>query len=882
MNPARTHRYQRKDFQPLPARLEHMEIHLNFLDGRVEGSNCLHLQARQPLTSVTLDARDLDLHSVELLGDAAPQPLAYEYRRDQNLLHISLPRGQQPGERFVLRIRCACVPSDNVLEGIYKDTTPAGCPQQYISQCQQWGFQRILPVYDDCTAKCTLTTTLEADARYTHLISNGDVCRRTNPDGRPALKPGDPSRKVITYENRIPMAPYLFLACVGTWDMLEDEIVYPSGRRVRLEYLVPPGRTDGARIPMRILKDSVLWQGRTQEYEYQREVYRTLCMEKSNFGGMENVGNTTIVTSAALVDEFTTDGRLEYAYGVIVHEFEHNQCGSDVTMETPFDMWLNEAFTVDVERQFTRSHFDPVCLRLDQVESMRAPIHGPLAVEDGGHMGQIVREGFNDPDELVDGVTYVKAAEVIHMLRLVLGAEPFRKAKNLYFERHAGGNANTDDFFRCFAETTGRDLAQFRREWLHTIGYPRIRAAHAYDPQTRTLRIRLTQTRAGQGGLFHVPLRLAAVNPDGRDIPGTERTVELTGGEQTLEFRGIEAPAFISFNRDCSFYGTFFDESATPGQLIRQVRGDSDGFNRVEAMRHLTDLERIRLIREPAAAIDPRWLDTYGALLCDRTLPPGLKGYLLRIDEQSMDRDYLPFYRERYAARETLLKAVAGRFLPDLLRVFAETDTYSRGPDPRDGLENRRLKGTLLRAIIAADTPETQALAAEHFHKAWNFSDRITALYCIHISSHPQRRELLAQARAQWKHHINGYSAYLSTLGSGAQADVFDLIAQEEKQPEFRIEHPNHSRGLYLPMATNNKLLWTDTGLEWTAQTAIRLATVNENTTLRLVGCFQLVNRLADDLKPKVLTALRRMHKEIDPAKAPSVAGRIQAYLQTS
>jgi aminopeptidase N len=35
---------------------------------------------------------------------------------------------------------------------------------------------------------------------------------------------------------------------------------------------------------------------------------------------------------------------------VIVHEFEHNQCGSDVTMESPFDMWLNEAYTVDVER----------------------------------------------------------------------------------------------------------------------------------------------------------------------------------------------------------------------------------------------------------------------------------------------------------------------------------------------------------------------------------------------------------------------------------------------------------------------------------------------------------------------------------------------------
>ena len=66
-----------------------------------------------------------------------------------------------------------------------------------------------------------MTTTIEADAAYTHLISNGNIDRRSNPDGKPVPKPGDPSRQVITYENPVPMAPYLFLVCVGTWDAAE-------------------------------------------------------------------------------------------------------------------------------------------------------------------------------------------------------------------------------------------------------------------------------------------------------------------------------------------------------------------------------------------------------------------------------------------------------------------------------------------------------------------------------------------------------------------------------------------------------------------------------------------------------------------------------------
>ncbi|MGQ9484548.1 MAG: hypothetical protein ACUVSA_06055 [Desulfosoma sp.] len=40
-----------------------------------------------------------------------------------------------------------------------------------------------MPVIDDCRAKCTMTTTLEGDARYTHMISNGNISRCYNPGG---------------------------------------------------------------------------------------------------------------------------------------------------------------------------------------------------------------------------------------------------------------------------------------------------------------------------------------------------------------------------------------------------------------------------------------------------------------------------------------------------------------------------------------------------------------------------------------------------------------------------------------------------------------------------------------------------------------------------
>jgi len=895
----REFKYYRSDFKPLPVKLDHMDIHLNFLDGKVEGTNTLRITALKPLDEVRLDARDLGIHSVEWVAGERVRPLRYDYQTKKNVLVVKLPRRMKRGATFSIRTRTTCVPSDNILEGIYKDTTPAGCPQQYMSQFQQWGFQRVMPVFDDCTAKCTMTTTLEADARYTHLISNGNVSRASNPDGKPVLKPGDPSRKVITYENATPMAPYLFIVAVGTWDMLEDEVTYPSGRRVKLEYLVPPGRGRGAVEPMQIIKESVLWQGRTQDYEYERDVYRTLCMEKSNYGGMENVGNTSIVTDAALIDEYTGDGRVRYAHGVIVHEFEHNQCGSDVTMETPFDMWLNEAFTVDVERQFTREQFDPDCVRLDQVDTMRGPVGGPLAVEDAGHMGNIVRKGFNDPDELVDGLTYVKAAEVIRMLRHILGADLFRRGKNLYFRRYQGGNANTDQFFACFEEVSGRDLAAFKREWLFTIGYPKVDATHRYDREARTLHVFLRQTRTGParqpmgigGGLFHLPFEMAAVDREGHDIAGTAVTVEMTGKEADpyragqssllhLTFRDVPEPAFVSLNRDCSFYGTFTDLSVTPEQLRRQIRLDPNRFNRVEAMRRLTDGERIKLIRDIHADIGNEWQETFAHVLRDPSIPAGLKAHLLSIDEQSLDRRYLPLYRERYAARIRLLKTLADRYAKDLIEVFCSTDTYTAGTSFRESHETRRLKAVLLRVLVEANTPQVYQIAEDHFRQAWNITDKMSALSCINLSDHPRRRAILDEAYEMWKDHLSPYASYLGIVAGGVHDDVFDMIVAEAGRPTFRPQHPTHSRALFVSMAGNNKMLWTDRGIAWMAETITGLAAVNENTANHLLGALQQVSKLATDLRPKVITALKTMKKAVDPEKYPSTAGRIATYLR--
>ncbi len=895
-----SYRFLKTAFRRPPAQIEHIEIALSFHETHVDGAATLLLTAREPLGEIVLNAHDLEIFEtgVALGVHGAPTPADARLDAAARTLIVPLPRRLAAGETCRIATRCRCRPSDTVLEGIYRDTTPPGAPQQYMSQCQQWGFQRIVPVIDDCTAKCTFRTTLEGDARYTHLISNGDVDRAANPGGVPVPVSGAPERQRITYVNTVPMAPYLFIACAGTWDVLRETVTLDATaalprKTVGLEYLVPPGRRDDARIPLAILADAVRWQRRARAYGYRYDTYRTICMERSNFGGMENVGNTTIITEAALIDRFTSDARLIYAHGVIVHEYEHNECGSDVTMESPFDMWLNEAFTVDVERAYLRTVFNPAFLRLREVDAIRAPGTGPLATEDGGVFGRIIREGFNHPDELVDGLTYVKAPEVIAMLRQVLGESCFEKGVRLYFARYTGGNANTDQFFACFEEVSGRDLSAFRTPWLETAGYPQVTAEHAYDAAARTLTLTLRQSRRGAGGLFTAPVACAAADDEGRDLPQTAGTVILDGPERVCVFRGVPRPAFVSINRGASFYGTCDDRSATPEQRRLQVLRDPDTFNRVEAMRVLTDRERGALLEallggaEPEGlepAVSETWLDLYRDLLRDRTLPDGLKGYLLQVDEQPLDRSRLRHVRECWQARRILLRAVARHVGDEAEALLAGLD-MSRAADPSDtrglsaGIERRFLAAVLMEPLAAADTARTQQALERHYAAAVNITDHLNALSALHRSSHPRRRELVAAAGDELRPHLGGYIGWLGILGRSPHADVLEVLDREAAHPAFDRRHPGLARALYVPFSLNNARLWTRAGLDWLVRAATVLAPLSETTTLRLIAPLQQVDGLADDLRPLVAEALRRLHGAVAEEAAPSVRGRLADYL---
>ena len=141
----RKFKYMRDDFKPLPVKLEHLDIYLKFEDQYVEATNTLYMIVKEELSNLVLDAKELEILQVKELVNKNQEhdPREVFYDKPNSKLIVTL-NPKTVGEKIILRTKTRCFPSENILEGIYKDFTPPGAPQQYMSQCQQWGFQRIL------------------------------------------------------------------------------------------------------------------------------------------------------------------------------------------------------------------------------------------------------------------------------------------------------------------------------------------------------------------------------------------------------------------------------------------------------------------------------------------------------------------------------------------------------------------------------------------------------------------------------------------------------------------------------------------------------------------------------------------------------------------
>ncbi|MFA5346704.1 MAG: M1 family metallopeptidase [Methanoregula sp.] len=921
----RLFRYYKDDFGKIPVRIIHMDLIFDVFDDHTKVTSDIHAESRDHLLfGFSLNAKNLEILSVSCPGHGC----SYDYDNGKSILMIRFGKPIPPLTRFFVHTETICHPTKNVLEGLYYDETPPGAPPQQITQCQQWGFQRLVPCIDDMTVKCTYTTTIIADARYTNLITNGNVAAPRQPAGDGRVK--------ITYENVItPMAPYLFFLGCGTYATFRRECEYANGRRCSLELLVPPASNPGmAEHALDILHDAVLWvhlftgpdrYGKPEVrrrlfalttglnlikktdpdstqlpairtelntlvrqivpgYVYTGTTYREIGMQNSDFGGMENVGNTTITANRIMPYPDMTDPAYEYLTRVKAHEFYHNLNGSEVTGWSPFEIWLNEAVTVHIENQYHAFHFGEDYVRLQTVLSLLAPASGTLELDSGAASLPIEPDGFNDPNELITDITYMKAPEFVRMIETFMGKEAFVKGLDLYHRRYLHGNATRDQWIQAMEETSGQNFTPMAEGWLKQTGFPTLSVQASYNSDRQLMTLNLRQSGDDTKKRWIFPVRIALVSSSGRDLIEVLHRVDRE--EETLELSSPERPAFLSINRGYSFYGRVrYDASRT--ELFRQAEQDRDLTNRSIAFMTLMDREKMKMLEDPEAPPDPDCIDLYLRLLSDRDLMMRAGGQFLTIFESAPDKKYAHHYQALYDVRERLLHAIAARYKDALFGIYAagtvpatRQDTF--GENAR-AIKERQVKNTALAVLSRLGTPDIHQLIKDQFDRSCCATDKLVAFSLYMDSSAGDRSDMLASFEQESEKNPVSWENILSVIAGNSSPEVLDLIKRVEGSSAFRIEQANDQRALYGRFALNRKKsLQTDAGRAFLEKTIRTLAPINEYSTVTMMRVFGALDAMEETDQVPLVGMLTGLLSELDPEKTPSVYNTIRRLLAAS
>lgn len=226
---------------------------------------------------------------------------------------------------------------------------------------------------------------------------------------------------------------------------------------------------------------------------YRWERYDLLILPPSfPFGGMENPRLSFITPTVIAGDKSLT--------ALIAHELAHSWSGNLVTNASWGDMWLNEGFTVFLERQIVETVYGTRRRDMEDVLGLQSLREDFSSLEDRDELLQPDLMG-RDPDDAFSEVPYEKGYLFLRWLEVRVGREKFAAFLRDYFDRFSFQSVDTGQFLSYFREKLLAGNAQLISEaqlnaWLTAPGLP----ADAVLPTSNALQLVDAQREAWQQG----------------------------------------------------------------------------------------------------------------------------------------------------------------------------------------------------------------------------------------------------------------------------------------------------------------------------------------------------------------------------------------------
>jgi aminopeptidase N len=854
-----------EDYRPPAFLIDTVDLQIRLFPSRTQIRSLLRIRpnpAAAPAEELVLDGDELSLKSVLLDGVAlAPE--------DYLVTPTELRLVAAPARPFTLTIETEIDPGANSkLMGLYRSNGI------YCTQCEADGFRRITYFLDRPDVMSVYTVLLEADVEEAPvLLANG------NRMGAGAVS-GQKGRHFALWHDPHPKPAYLFAVVGGALEAVKQDYVTADGRPVELAIWVEPGKGPRAAYALDALVRCMRWDEAVFGRNYDLDVFNIVAVSHFNMGAMENKGLNIFNDKYVLADPDTaTDQDYAAIEAIIAHEYFHNWTGNRITCRDWFQLCLKEGLTVFRDQEFSSDMRSRAVKRIADVRTLRAAQFS----EDSGPLAHPVRpRAYKEINNFYTPTVYEKGAELIRMLKLIIGDAAFEAGMQLYFERCDGRAATIEEFIACFAEASATDLTHFS-QWYEQAGTPHLVASGRYDAQAGTYTLDIAQSTPPTPGQpkkqpLVIPIAFGLVGPDGEmaaEAEGLAREglILLDRPSMSITFTGLASKPTPSLLRGFSA-PVRLELDLSDDELLSLAVRDTDPFNRWQSMQTVAlralrrNVEALRIGEQPgatAALVEALRQFVKDAALRDpafaaQVLALPSEGDIAREIGRDVDPDAVMQARRdlRRGIGRSLMsefEVLAGDLRPDASLPYSP-DAAAAG--------RRALRQEVLGFIMAGDVDAGLPLALSAFRGANNLTERLGALAVLCQADRPEREEALDAFAARYADEPLVLDKWFALQASIPEDGTLARVRRLMRHPAFDLGNPNRARALIGGFASGNPSQFNradGAGYAFLVEMALALDARNPQVAARLLGAFKTWRMLEPVRRAAAETVLRGVER---------------------
>ncbi|GAB3645673.1 M1 family metallopeptidase [Echinicola sediminis] len=550
-----------------------LDLGFDFKEKLVHGDAVLTLKPYfYQQSELIVDAKDFDIHAVNLLEGEEEIPLGLRY--DGKRLKIYLPSIYSAEDTLRVRIKYTAHPSKTTESGSQAITDTQGLyfinpdgsenkPVQIWTQGETEHNSKWFPTIDAPNERATHRLHVTVEDNYT-TISNGKLLGQTDN--------GDGTRTDHWLMDK-PHAPYLVAMVVGEFAKIEDR-----WEGLPVNYYVEEKYKNGAAEVFKNTPEMMTYFSDLLGVPFPWQKYDQIVVRDFVSGAMENTTASIFMEELNMTEREALDNEYE---GIIAHELFHQWFGNYVTTESWSNLPLNEAFANYGEYLWYEHHEGRDAADLHHIGEMETYFW-----ESEEKQVDLIRYEYEDNEDMFDSHSYAKGGRVLHMLRDYLGDEAFFKGLKAYLSENAFKSVEIHDLRLAMEETSGKDLNWFFNQWFMASGHPVLDVKFDYSQPENLLLTVMQKQDLNNTPLYVIPFEVSWY------VDG-ERCSKRFVLDQAFQQFALENGEEISL--------AYFDEKKTllaeinnqltTAQWLEQLNGTEFAVSRYEALDSLSSKE---------------------------------------------------------------------------------------------------------------------------------------------------------------------------------------------------------------------------------------------------------------------------------------------------